>query len=122
MHGLVTGQGEQFLHDGNRTGGNSLKLKDKGFRLDLRENFFYSESNWNRLLREAVDVPSIEALKAWLDGALGSLSWWVAACSWQGVGTGKALRSLPMKTTLQFYDKSKKTSNKQQRKGDGPLE
>jgi len=34
---------------------------------------------WNRLPREAVDVPSLEALKAGLDGALGSLNWWEVA-------------------------------------------
>jgi len=28
---------------------------------------------WNRLLREAVDVPSLEVFMARLDGALGSL-------------------------------------------------
>ena len=30
------------------------------------------------LPREAVDVPSLEVLKARLDGVLGSLSWWGA--------------------------------------------
>jgi len=35
--------------------------------------------HWNRLLREAVDSPSLEVLKARLDGALGSLSWWAVA-------------------------------------------
>jgi len=34
---------------------------------------------WNRLLREAVGAPSLEELRARLDGALGSLSWWEAA-------------------------------------------
>ena len=33
----------------------------------------------NRLLREAVDTPSLEVLKARLDGALSSLIWWPAA-------------------------------------------
>jgi len=33
---------------------------------------------WHRLPREAVGAPSLELLKARLDGALGSLSWWVA--------------------------------------------
>ena len=33
----------------------------------------------NRLPREAVDALSLEALKATLDRALGSLNWWVAA-------------------------------------------
>jgi len=31
---------------------------------------------WQRLPKAAVDAPSLEALKARLDGALGSLSWW----------------------------------------------
>ena len=34
--------------------------------------------HWNRLSREAVDAPSLEALKARLDVALGSLVWWLA--------------------------------------------
>ena len=32
----------------------------------------------NRFPREAVGAPSLKALKARLDGALGKLSWWVA--------------------------------------------
>lgn len=32
--------------------------------------------HWHRLPREAVDAPFLEVLKAKLDGALGSLSWW----------------------------------------------
>ena len=35
--------------------------------------------NWHRLPREAVAVPSLKTFKARLDGALGSLIWWVAA-------------------------------------------
>ena len=31
---------------------------------------------WQRLPKAAVDAPSLEGLKARLDGALGSLSWW----------------------------------------------
>jgi len=34
--------------------------------------------HWPKLPREAVDSPSLEVLKARLDGALGSLIWWVA--------------------------------------------
>ncbi len=34
---------------------------------------------WNRLPREAVDVPSLKAIKARLDGALVSLNWWDVA-------------------------------------------
>ena len=33
---------------------------------------------WHRLLRESVDAPSLETLKARLDGALDSLIWWSA--------------------------------------------
>jgi len=35
--------------------------------------------HWNRLLIEDVDAPSLDIFKASLDGALGSLIWWVAA-------------------------------------------
>ena len=34
-------------------------------------------THWNRLLKEAVDAPSLEAFKARLDVALGSLVWWL---------------------------------------------
>ena len=34
-------------------------------------------SRWNRLPKEAVDAPSLEAFKARLDVALGSLVWWL---------------------------------------------
>ena len=33
---------------------------------------------WHRLPRATVDVPSLEVFVARLDGALDSLSWWVA--------------------------------------------
>ena len=51
--------------------------------------------------RDAVDAPPLEVLKARLDGALGSLSLWVAASPWQEVGQGglKFLSSLKP-----FYD------------------
>jgi len=35
-------------------------------------------THWNRLPREAVEAPSLEAFKARLDVALGSLVWWLA--------------------------------------------
>ena len=34
--------------------------------------------DWTRLPKEAVDAPSLEAFKARLDVALGSLVWWLA--------------------------------------------
>jgi len=35
-------------------------------------------THWSRLPKEAVDAPSLEAFKARLDVALGSLVWWLA--------------------------------------------
>ena len=34
-------------------------------------------THWNRLPKEVVDTPSLEAFKARLDVALGSLAWWL---------------------------------------------
>ena len=44
----------------------------------------------HRLPREAVDVPSLEAFKARLDGVLSCLTWWLAA--------------VPMGSTLEMDD------------------
>jgi len=45
--------------------------------------------HWHRLPREVVDAPSLEVLKARLDGALGNLVWWeVSLLMAGGVGTG----------------------------------
>lgn len=56
-------------------GGNSFKLKEKRFRLDVGGKFFPEKvvRCWNRLLREAVGAQLLEVLKARLDGALGNL-------------------------------------------------
>ena len=35
-------------------------------------------TRWNRLPKKAVDAPSLEAFKARLDVALGSMVWWLA--------------------------------------------
>jgi len=48
--------------------------------LDVRKKFFTQRAvrHWHRLPREAVGTPALQAVKARLDRALGSLSWWVA--------------------------------------------
>ena len=47
------------------------------FRLDIRGKFFTHRvvTLWNRLPKEVVNAPSLEAFKARLDAALGSLVW-----------------------------------------------
>ena len=47
--------------------------------MDIREKFFTQKvvTHWNRLSKEVVDAPSLEAFKARLDVALGSLVWWL---------------------------------------------
>jgi len=59
----------------NRTKRNGCKLKEGRFRLDIRKKFFTMRmvKHWHRLPREAVAVPSLEVLKARLDGALSNV-------------------------------------------------
>jgi len=59
----------------DRTRGNSSKLKEGRFRLDIRKKFFTVKvvKHWHRLPREAVDTPSLDVFKARLDGALSNL-------------------------------------------------
>ena len=63
--------------------------------INLKEKWMLSSATFlmggktlAQLPGEAVGAPSLEALKAQLDGALGSLSWWVATSLLQGVGNG----------------------------------
>ena len=55
--------------------GNSFKLKEDRFRLDIWKKFFTVRlvRHWKRLPREVVNDPSLEVFKARLDGALSNL-------------------------------------------------
>ena len=47
--------------------------------MDIKRKFFTQRvvMHWNGLPSESVDAPSLEAFKARLDVALGSLVWWL---------------------------------------------
>ena len=65
-----------FIRDcSDRMRGNSFKVREGRFGLDVRKKFFPVRvvRYWNRLPRAAVAAPSLEGFKARLDGALSSL-------------------------------------------------
>jgi len=79
LKGAYKQEGERLFTrvDSDRTRGIGLKLRQGWFRLDIRRKFFTQRvvRLWNRLPKEVVDAPSLEAFKARLDVAL---VWWLA--------------------------------------------
>ena len=77
LKGAYKQEGSQIFTrvDNSRTRGNGFKLKEGGFKLDVRGKLFTMRvvRCWHRLPREAVDALSLEVFKARLDGALDSL-------------------------------------------------
>ena len=73
LKGAYKQEGKQLFTrlDSNRTRGNGFKLIQGRFR----RKFFTQRvvTHWNKLPKVIVDAPSLEAFKARLDVALGSL-------------------------------------------------
>jgi len=66
--------------DSDRIRRNGFKVEEGSFRLDIGENFHWEVGEaLVQLPGEVVGAAFLEAFKARLDGALGSLVWWQAA-------------------------------------------
>ena len=77
MKGTYKQEGESLFMrvDSDRIRVNGFKLRQERFRLYIRRKFFTQRvvTHWNRLPKEAVDAPPLEAFKARLDVALSIL-------------------------------------------------
>ena len=77
LKGAYKPEGERLFTwvDSDRTRGNCIKLRQGRFRLYIRRKFFSQRVvlHWNRLPQEFEDAPSLDAFKARLDVAPGSL-------------------------------------------------
>jgi len=58
--------------DSDRTRGNCFKLKEGRFRLDVRGKFFTESGEVLAQLPRSCGAPSLQVLKAMLDGTLGN--------------------------------------------------
>jgi len=54
----------------------------------VRQRYFTAGPGLAQAAQRAVGAPSLQVLNSKLDGALGSLSWWVVTSPQQGLGTG----------------------------------
>ena len=70
LKGVYKQKGKQLF-----TRVDGFKLRQGRFKLDNRRKFFTQRMmmHWNRLPKDVVDAPSLEAFKARLDVALDSL-------------------------------------------------
>ena len=77
--------------DSDRPRRNGFKTKEGRFKLDIRRKFFTQRAvrRWH-CCPESCGAPSLEVLKAGLDGALGSPGWWGQPTN----GTGTELDGL----------------------------
>ena len=77
LKGAYKQKGERLFTrmDSDRTRGTGFKLRQERCRLDIRRTFFTQRvvTHGNRLPKEVVDAPSLNAFKTKLDVALGSL-------------------------------------------------